>query len=60
MTVYEMIQALTRYPADTPVCLSQKWQGYVVPAKWHELEDGVVKFYGDGSVDVDGNDTSRE
>lgn len=60
MTVYELIQVLARYPAGTEVYVSQKWQGYTVQAKWHELEDGVVKLYGDGSVDADGNDTSRE
>ena len=57
MTVYELIQVLSRYPAGTEVCLSQKPRGYVVPILYHDGEDEILKLYGDGSLTPEGNET---
>lgn len=56
MTVYELIQILSRYQPETEVTVSQKPLGYVVPIKLHELEDETLKLYGDGSVTADGKE----
>lgn len=51
MTVYELIQALAEFRPDTEVCVSQMPGGFVCDLKYWEFEDGVVKLYGDGTVD---------
>lgn len=52
MTVYELIQFLSRFNAETDVCVSQKPAGIVVPLRFVEMQDDVVKLYGDGSEDA--------
>jgi hypothetical protein len=59
MTVYELIQVLSRYHADTQVCVSQKPTGYVTDLLYHTHEDEMVKLYGDGVTSADGKEQSR-
>lgn len=59
MTVYELIQALAQYPADSAVCVSQKPVGYVTALLYVVIEDGVVKLHGDGLTSADGKELKR-
>jgi hypothetical protein len=54
MTAYELIQYLANFESETEVCVSQKPAGIVVPLRFFEFQDDVIKLYGDGSEEADG------